>query len=175
MSEREDDDSDAPEEFTSEQGKQQDEEIIKVQRENKARVIRERKDWRRKQAQKLTPRAKPVEKQVEHETKAENQESQNDGGMLPQDIVNLLAANEKKNFSSDTEEDKQEEKQKPKRKRVKKFGVEPIILKELPPAPCLQSSLDFLKKRKMQVSRSSAVLDNPKQALRLLSSTGVLK
>ncbi|CBI14839.3 unnamed protein product, partial [Vitis vinifera] len=36
MSDR-DDDSDAPEEFTSEQGLRQDEEIRKVQRENKAR------------------------------------------------------------------------------------------------------------------------------------------
>ncbi|KAL9272554.1 hypothetical protein AKJ16_DCAP17477 [Drosera capensis] len=37
MANREDDDSDAPEEFTSEQGKLRDQEIIKVQRENKAR------------------------------------------------------------------------------------------------------------------------------------------
>ncbi|CBI38366.3 unnamed protein product, partial [Vitis vinifera] len=36
MSDR-DDDSDAPEEFTSEQGLRQDEEIRKVERENKAR------------------------------------------------------------------------------------------------------------------------------------------
>ncbi|GAB2224002.1 hypothetical protein Droror1_Dr00004747 [Drosera rotundifolia] len=172
MADREDDDSDAPEEFTSEQGKLRDEEIIKVQRENKARVIRERKERRRKLAQKLTPRAKPVEEPVENEKKAETQK---DEGMLPQDIVNLLAAKEKKVFSSDNEEDNKEKEQKPKKKRVKKLGDGLIILNDIRPPPCLQSSLDFLKKRNMQVARSSAVLNNPKQALRLLSTTGILK
>ncbi|KAL9260311.1 hypothetical protein AKJ16_DCAP05084 [Drosera capensis] len=174
MADREDDDSDAPEEFTSKQGKLRDEEIIKVQRENKARVIRERKERRRKLAQKLTPRAKPVEEPVEREKKTETQEIQNDEDMLPQDIVNLLAAKEKKVFSSDNEEDKEKE-QKPKKKRVKKLGDGLVILNEIPPPPCLQSSLDFLKKRNMQVARSSAVLNNRKQALRLLSTTGILK
>lgn len=54
------------------------------------------------------------------------------------------------------------------------YRVEPIILEEMPPAQCLQSSLEFLKKRKMQISRSSAVLNNSDQALRFLSTSGVL-
>ncbi|KAL9272555.1 hypothetical protein AKJ16_DCAP17478 [Drosera capensis] len=138
-----------------------------------SRVIRERNERRRKLTQKLTPQAKSGEEPVEHEKKAETQETQNDAGMLPQDIVNLLAAKEKKVFSSD--EDNGEKEQKPKKKRVKKLGAGLIILNDLRPPPCLQSSLDFLRKRNMQVARSSAVLNNPKQALRLLSTTGILK
>ncbi|MFS8033429.1 hypothetical protein Hanom_Chr17g01569431 [Helianthus anomalus] len=68
--------------------------------------------------------------------------------MLPDDIVKLLAANEK---------------------------MELVILKEIPPHLCLQNSLDFLKKHNMQVPRSFAVLDNSNQALRFLSLFGLLK
>ncbi|KAM0028387.1 hypothetical protein Hdeb2414_s0019g00551041 [Helianthus debilis subsp. tardiflorus] len=53
--------------------------------------------------------------------------------------------------------------------------MEPVILKEIPPPPCLHNSLEFLKKRKMQVPRSSAILDNSNQALRFLSSSGLLE
>ncbi|KAJ4963708.1 hypothetical protein NE237_023647 [Protea cynaroides] len=45
---------------------------------------------------------------------------------------------------------------------------------DIPPAQCLQNFLEFLKQRKMQVSRSSSVLNNPNQALRLLSSCDLL-
>lgn len=59
--------------------------------------------------------------------------------------------------------------------RAMLFGrLEPVILKEIPPPQCLENSMDFLKKRKMQVSRSPAVLNNSNQALRLLSKTGLL-
>lgn len=51
---------------------------------------------------------------------------------------------------------------------------ETVILKEMPPAQCLQNSMEFLKRRKMQVSRSTSVLKNANQALRLLSSQGSL-
>jgi hypothetical protein len=52
--------------------------------------------------------------------------------------------------------------------------VETIILKDMKPTQCLQNSLEFLKKRKMEVSRSSAVLNNSNQALRLISNSGLI-
>ncbi|XP_057768441.1 uncharacterized protein LOC130988576 [Salvia miltiorrhiza] len=165
-------DSDAPEEFTSEQGMQQDEEIRQVQKENKARVVREVKERRRQWAQKLTPRPLPKKIITEHETETK-EESLVNKGMLPDDIVKLLAEREKKVFTSDSEDEKVEKK--PKKRKTKKSGLEPVILKDLPAAQCVDSSLEFLKKRKMQVSRSSAVLNNSNQALRLLSKSGLLK
>ncbi|XP_052196794.1 uncharacterized protein LOC127804102 [Diospyros lotus] len=179
MSGREEDsDSDAPEEFTSEQGLEQDAEIRKVQMENKARVVREGKERRRQWAQKKTPRKPQSEEVVQEAVEIEtNQEPHDNRGMLPNDIVKVLAAREKQVFLSDSEEEKEkktEEKTKSKRKRTKYSRVEPVILKDIPPAPCLQSSLEFLKKRKMQVPRSSSVLNNSNQALRLLSGSGLL-
>ncbi|GAB4847052.1 hypothetical protein Ancab_026064 [Ancistrocladus abbreviatus] len=166
------DDSDAPEEFTTEQaplslsthrfflfhtGIKQDEEIRKVQRENKATVIREGKERRKKWAERLTPRPQPQPqssdevKKHEIETEA-RRESQINDGMLPEDIVNLLAAREKQVFLSDSdEEEKMEKKTKPKRVRPKKSGVNPIILEDIAPAHCVENSLEFLKKRKLQV------------------------
>uniref|UniRef100_A0A803MCN8 Uncharacterized protein n=1 Tax=Chenopodium quinoa TaxID=63459 RepID=A0A803MCN8_CHEQI len=151
MSSREDDDSDAPEEVSAQQGIQQDEEIRKALRLSKARARHEGKERRKKLAERLTPR------------------------MLPVDIVNLLAAREKQVFISDSEDEKEGKKLKPKKKRSKPSGVETVILKELPPSLCVQNSLEFLEKRKKQVPRSAAVLTNSKQALRLLSSSGLLK
>ncbi|GAB4847047.1 hypothetical protein Ancab_026059 [Ancistrocladus abbreviatus] len=173
------DDSDAPEEFTTEQGIKQDEEIRKVQRENKARVIREGKERRKKWAERLTPRPQPQSsdevKKNELETEA-RRESQINDGMLPEDIVNLLAAREKQVFLSDSDgEEKMEKKTKPKRGRPKKSGVNPIILKDIAPAHCVENSLEFLKKRKLQVPRSSAVLNNSNQAFRFLTTSGLLK
>ncbi|KAL8199369.1 hypothetical protein R6Q57_012937 [Mikania cordata] len=170
MSAREDSDSDAPEEFTAEQAIQKDEEIRTIQKENKARVLREGKERRRRWAEKLTPREPRLNKDIPDEDEAETPTSK---GMLPDEIVKLLAANEKKVFSSDSEEEKSEKK--PSKKKFKHSGKETVILKEISPPACLQNSLEFLKKRKMQVPRSSAVLDNSKQALRFLSSSGLLK
>ncbi|XP_042058009.1 ATP-dependent RNA helicase DBP4-like [Salvia splendens] len=167
-------DSDAPEEFTSEQGMQQDEEIRKVQKENKARVVREGKERRRQWAQNLTPRSLPKKDITEHEMENETREEHLvNEGMLPDNIVKLLAEREKKVFSSDSEDEKVEKKSK--RRKTRKSGLEPVILKDIPAAQCVESSLEFLKKRKMQVSRSSAVLNNSNQALRLLSKSGLLK
>ncbi|GMH06440.1 hypothetical protein Nepgr_008280 [Nepenthes gracilis] len=175
MSERDADDFDAPEEFTSEQGIQQDEEIRKVQRESNARIVREGKNGRRKWAERLTPRPPQNDEVIKKEVEAETRKgSDTNGGMLPEDIVSFLASREKQVFLSDTEEEKPVKKLKKKTKRPKKSGVEPVILKDIPPAHCLQNSLEFLKKRKMQVSRSSAVLNNSNQALRLLSTSGLL-
>lgn len=52
--------------------------------------------------------------------------------------------------------------------------LDPVILKDLPPPPCLQDAFEFLNKKKMQVSRSLAALNNSNQAFRLLSTSGVL-
>lgn len=181
MSNIEDDDSDAPEEFTFHQALQQDEEIRKVQQQSKARVQRERKERRKKLVERLTPRPKSKveasdgeDEMVEDEEEADaNKQSQVNTGMLPNDIVNLLAAREKQVFLSDSEDEKEE--RKPKKKKTKKSGVETVILKDLPPAHCVQNSLEFLKERRTRVPRSAAVLNNSKQALRLLSSSGLLK
>lgn len=180
MSDREDD-SDAPEEFTVDQGFLKNEEIAKVQKENEARVAREGKERRRQWAEKKTPRPSRA-----NETKVkENAQDVTDKeafpafegseGMLPNDIVEVLAAREKQAFASDSEEEYVEEKPISKKKRRKAFsGQETVILNELPPAQCLKNSLDFLKKRKMQVSRSHAVLNNSTQALRLLCTSSLL-
>ncbi|KAL0461497.1 UNVERIFIED_CONTAM: hypothetical protein Slati_0037300 [Sesamum latifolium] len=144
-----DSESDAPEEFTFQEGMQQDEEIGKVQRENKARVVREGKERRRKWAQKLTARSLPKEESRRDEEETESlEESQANKGMLPDEIVKMLAEREK---------------------------LEPVILKDIPPPQCVQNSLEFLRNEKMQVPRSSAVLNNSNQALRLLSTSGLLK
>ncbi|GLU13649.1 hypothetical protein SLE2022_302730 [Rubroshorea leprosula] len=175
MSEREDYDSDAPEEFTQEQGVQQDEEIRKVVKENKARAVREGKERRRLWAQKKTPKKSKEVNNVKDVVEAETEdEPRANIGMLPTNIVEMLAAREKQVFLSDSEDENSEEKPRKRKKKHKSSGLEPVILKEIPPAPCLQNSLDFLKKRKMQVPRSSSVLNNSNQALRLLSTTGVL-
>ncbi|KAJ4714995.1 UDP-N-acetylmuramoyl-L-alanyl-D-glutamate--2, 6-diaminopimelate ligase [Melia azedarach] len=178
MSEREDYDSDAPEEFTAEQGLQQDEQIRKVQKENKDRVRREGKERRRLWAQRKTPRPAKGDEDIQNVAEAEPEpenESLGTAGMLPSDIVEMLAAREKQVFLSDSEDEKAEVKPSSKRKKKKSSGLDPVILNDIPPPECLKSSLEFLKKRKMQVPRSSAVLNNSNQALRLLSTSGLLK
>ncbi|KAJ9562256.1 hypothetical protein OSB04_007416 [Centaurea solstitialis] len=244
MSGREDSDSEAPEEFTAEQAIQKDEELRTIQKENKARVLRERKERRRTWAQKLTPRVNKSSKDAAEEIETQPDDNK---GMLPDDIVKLLAANEKYSlqlaiifftllgkrgltymffvtgkFSTQTRRKKTPRKNQERRNpntrgrisathpvnkdhfdRVPFFNnlhpphesrqssvitstvtedvwlrfvltMEPVILKEIPSPPCLQNSLDFLKKRKMAVPRSSAVLDNSSQALRFLSASGLL-
>ncbi|KAL8171922.1 hypothetical protein V2J09_023726 [Rumex salicifolius] len=184
---RENEDSDAPEEFTAEEGLQQDQELQKVQRDNKARANRERKDRLRKKAKRFSPEPVQHEEVIEDDVEAQldqqsesnahmHRQSRINAGMLPNDVVNMLAAKEKQVFLSDSEDEKDERKQKPKKKKSKGSGVESvIILKDVPRAPGVKNSLEFLKRRKMQVPRSSAVLDNSDQALRFLSKSGLLK
>ncbi|CAK7339471.1 unnamed protein product [Dovyalis caffra] len=181
MSDREDSESDAPEEFTAEQGIQQDEEIRKVQKESKARVVREAKEKRRQLAQRKTPKPSKVNESVqdvvetENETETETEkEYLGTGGMLPSDIVQLLADREKKVFLSDSEDEKAEENRVRKRKKPRSSGKETVILKDMAPPRCLQNSLEFLNKKKMQLPRSSSVLNNPNQAFRLLTTSGLL-
>ncbi|WCJ31021.1 hypothetical protein M5689_012539 [Euphorbia peplus] len=176
MSDREDNDSDAPEEFTSEQAVKQDEELTKLHKENKTRVVREAKERRRQWAQKKTPRPPKVDESKQNvvESEPDQEEPLGTGGMLPNDIVELLAAREKKVFSSDSEDEKVESRSRPRKKKSKSSGMETVILNDMTPPPCIEKSLEFLKKKKMQVSRSSSVLNNASQALRLISSSGLL-
>ncbi|KAF6155754.1 hypothetical protein GIB67_007401 [Kingdonia uniflora] len=170
-----DDDSDVPEEVTAKQGLEQDEEIRKVEREHKTRVAQESKERRRRWSQRRTPRPSESAEHKEDATETEShQEAPDREGMLPNDIVNLLAARERQVFSSDSEVDDVEEKCSTKKKRTKSFGTEPVILTNIPHAQCLQNSLDFLKERKMQVSRSHSILKNSSQALRFISRSGLL-
>ncbi|KAG1327121.1 hypothetical protein COCNU_01G010550 [Cocos nucifera] len=166
-------DSDAPEEITTEEGIKQDEEIQKVQRENIRRVAREGKERRRQWAQRKAQPKSSEEHTAEIKKMEQQQEAPYIPGMLPSNIVEALAAREKQTFSSDSEE---EINHKPTRrkKKLKSSGPETVILKDIPPAQCLQNSMEFLKRRKMQVSRSTSILKNANQALRLLSSQGSL-
>ncbi|KAK7406610.1 hypothetical protein VNO78_08239 [Psophocarpus tetragonolobus] len=176
MSDREDKDSDAPEEFTTEQGLQQDEEIRRIQKENKARVVREGKERRRRWAQKLTPRpTKTVEKSQDVDGSEPQQESNTTvAGFLPDNIVQMLAAREKQVLFSDTNEEKDEIKPITSRKRKsRKSGLKPVVLSEMGPPVCLHNALEFLKEKKMSVPRSSAVLNNYNQAFRLVSRAGM--
>ncbi|KAL5099343.1 hypothetical protein RYX36_003670 [Vicia faba] len=183
-----DNDSDAPEEFTAEQGIQLDEEIRKIKRENTIRVNTEEKERRRKRAQKLTPQPSKAAKKSVSITESEEEPNNDAGflpesivqrnkalGFLPKNIVEKLAAREK--LVSLTDTNKEEHGIKPtisKKRKSKDWGFEPCILSELGPPPCLQSALDFLKERKMAVPRSSAVLKNSNQASRLISSSGII-
>ncbi|KAL9661266.1 hypothetical protein QQ045_026090 [Rhodiola kirilowii] len=178
MPDREASDSDAPEEFTKEEGLQLEQGIRKIQKENKERLKREGKERRKKWSENKTPKPSPAEVviQDEEEEDEEEEEPHHNKGMLPKDIIDHLAAREKQTFSSDSEEDYNEEKKRlAKKKRAKTDGTNAIILNNLPPPPCLQNGLDFLKKRKMQVPRSNAVLNNSSKALRLMYSSGLLK
>ncbi|XP_057759023.1 uncharacterized protein LOC130979579 [Arachis stenosperma] len=183
MFDREDSDSDAPEEFTALQGIQQDEEIRKIQKESKARVAREGKERRRKWAEKLTPRQSKESKDTAQGEEddvlgSEPQHNSNPAsGFLPDDIVKMLAAREKQVFLPDSDEEKEKAKTKlatSKKRKSKNSGLEPVILSELGPPQCVQGALEFLKKRKMSVQRSSSALNNSNRAFRLLSKSGVI-
>ncbi|KAK1588484.1 hypothetical protein Q3G72_023817 [Acer saccharum] len=136
-------------------------EYSKIRRYKKSRkitrpgmVVREGKERRRLWAQRKTPRSskRGENKECERiqdvaETEPEKESTAN-VRMLPSDIVDLLASREK---------------------------LETFTLNDMPPPQCLKNSLEFLKKRKTQVARSYVVLNNPNKALRLLSTTGLLK
>ncbi|CAL9061910.1 unnamed protein product [Musa banksii] len=167
-------DSDAPEELTAAEGIKQDEEIRKVQRENVMRVAHENKERRRQWAQRKT-QPKQKKEGVEAEETEQPDEAPSIPGMLPSNIVAVLAAREKLTFSSDSEEEIVKQKNTKRKKKKKASGPETILLKDIPPPQCLENSLEFLKRRKMQVPRSSSILKNADQALRLLSSKGSLR
>ncbi|CAI0554329.1 unnamed protein product [Linum tenue] len=209
MSKSEDYDSDAPEEFTAEQGIELDAEIRKIQKENKSRIAREGKALRRKWAERKTPRPSKkgdegVQDTVETEDGDEEDGSLTAKGMLPSDIVQQLAAREKycsllslfpsiclgtgfqlltrgcqpclcrKVFFTESDDEDGNAKLPPRKKKARGSGPQTVILNEISPPPCLQNSLEFLKKNKMRLSRSSAVLNNSSQALRFISTSGLL-
>ncbi|KAI4314910.1 hypothetical protein L6164_027773 [Bauhinia variegata] len=126
MSDREDNDSDAPE------GIQQDEEVRKILRESNAGCIRDRNSARVKWVLDFF---------------------QTTSFKCLQLVISK--------FSNET-------------LMMRKPNLEPVILSGVGPPQCLRSSLEFLKKKKMGVSRSSAVLNNSNQALRLLSGSSVI-
>ncbi|KAJ3708102.1 hypothetical protein LUZ61_011807 [Rhynchospora tenuis] len=180
-------DSDAPEELTVGEGTRQHEEIRKAQRDHVARVAKEGKERRRQLAQKRALDNSEKEKnkakrnkksgddQLEQEQEDENRMVP---GMLPKDIVDILAAREKQTFASDSEEEIFDQKGAVKKKNNKKKrenkGPETVVLSDMPPPQCLTTSIDFLNRRKMQTPRSTSVLKNADRALCLLSSKGGL-
>lgn len=158
------------------------------------RVNIEEKERRRKWAQKLTPRPSKATKKSRDISKTESEQELNTEksedvsntesqqkpnasvGFLPKSIVDMLAAKEKKNLLTETDEEEDKLKATTSRKRKSKdSGSEPVIVSKPAPPQCLKSALDFLKERKMSVPRSSAVLKNSNQALRLLSSSGIIR
>lgn len=171
-------DSDVPEELTAQQGVEQDEEIRRVHKENERRVAQEGKQRRRQRAQRMAEAKSRNEGVADVDIEQKDGEEQTDvpniPGMLPSNIVNLLAAREKQVFSSDSEEEIVNVKPTKNKKRQKSSGPETVILTNIPQAQCAQNSMEFLKRRKMQVPRSTAVLKNADQALRLLTSKGGL-
>ncbi|MBA0643328.1 hypothetical protein Goklo_027636, partial [Gossypium klotzschianum] len=127
-------------------------------------VRREGKERRRLWAQRKTPRQSTKVEKVQEDVETEtDEESQAKKGLLPTNIVEMLSSREKQVFLSDSEDEKAEVNPIPRKKKKKNSGVEPVILNDIPPPQCLQSSLEFLKKRKMQVPRSSLVLKNSNQ------------
>ncbi|KAJ8634470.1 hypothetical protein MRB53_009315 [Persea americana] len=170
-----DDDSDAPEELTAQQGIEQEEELRRVQKQNKIRVTQEGKERRRLWAQRKTQQSSAGGGAIEVSENKLHQETQDTLEMLPNDIVDLLASREKQVFHFDSEDEITNNKPTPKKKKLRNVGDKPVILKDIPPAECLHNSMDFLKKRKMKVPRSASVLKNSNQALRLLSTHGLLR
>ncbi|CAA7035824.1 unnamed protein product [Microthlaspi erraticum] len=164
------DSDDAPEEFTQEQAKLQDVALWKLQRENTDRIAREKKESRRLLAEKITPRkSKKIETfEEEDEEEEEAAESLANKGFLSKDIIDFLAQREKLNSGPDSEEEEANE-ERPRKKKQKSSGIETVIYKDIPPPKCLKTGLAFLKKRKSQVPRSSSILKNSGQALRLVT------
>ncbi|KAJ4914190.1 hypothetical protein Rs2_08811 [Raphanus sativus] len=174
-----DSDSDGPpEEFTQEQAKVEDAALRKIQRDNKARVAREKKESRRHLAAKITPRKSRKNESFEEEEpeEEEDREALANKGLLSKDVIDFLAEREKPKNSSEFEEEEEEtNKEHPRKKKHKSSGIETVIYKEIPPPECLKTGLDFLKKRKAQVPRSSSILKNSTQALRLITGAASSK
>ncbi|OEL18905.1 hypothetical protein BAE44_0020073 [Dichanthelium oligosanthes] len=170
----------APEELTAIQGVEKHEEISKVEKDSAIRVTRERKEQRKRWAQRRAsskqdeqaPNEVPAEDTRQSE---ENEETHTIPGMLPSSVIEMLAAREKQTFSSDSEEENAKQKVKKRKKRMKTSGPETILLKDVRSTQHVKNALDFLEQRKNQVPRSNAVLKNANKALRLLSSKGCAK
>ncbi|CAG7886123.1 unnamed protein product [Brassica rapa] len=173
-----DSDSDGPpEEFTQEQAKVEDAALRRIQRENKARVAREKKESRRHLLEKITPKKSRKIETFEGEEETEEEEDHEalaNKGFLSKNIIDFLAQREKLKNSSDSEQE-EANKEHPRKKKQKSSGIETVLYKEIPPPECLKTGLAFLKKRKAQVPRSSSILKNSSQALRLITGAASTK
>ncbi|KAF2541651.1 hypothetical protein F2Q68_00028702 [Brassica cretica] len=176
-----DSDSDGPpEEFTQEQAKVEDAALRRIQRENKARVAREKKESRRHLLEKITPKKSRKIETFEEEEEEEEAEEEEDPealankGFLSKNIIDFLAQREKQKNGSDSEQE-EANKQHLRKKKQKSSGIETVLYKEIPPPECLKTGLAFLKKRKAQVPRSSSILNNSSQALRLITGAASAK
>ncbi|KMZ73724.1 hypothetical protein ZOSMA_142G00230 [Zostera marina] len=155
----------APDEVSFKEGSRYDEEILQVQRKNKARVARERKERRRLWAQRKLPQKSKIK---EHPNDAPE--------LLPSNIISFLANRENNGILSDSEEmETVENTSRAKKSKLQVFSDDEIaIKKDLQLPSCAENSLAFLKRRQMQVPRSRAVLINANRALRFLSAKGGL-
>ncbi|XP_015689617.1 DNA ligase 1 [Oryza brachyantha] len=173
----------APEELTAVQGVEKHDEISKVEKDSAIRVSQQEKERRRRWAQRRTSskpnneepldlKDKDTKQEEENEGNEENEERHTIPGMLPTDVIEMLAAREKQTFTSDSEEEITNQKVQKRKKRLKTSGPETILLKDVRSTQHVKNALDFLEKRKNQVPRSDAVLKNANKALRLLSSKG---
>ncbi|CAF2146530.1 unnamed protein product [Brassica napus] len=174
-----DSDSDGPpEEFTQEQAKVEDAALRRIQRENKARVAREKKESRRHLLEKITPKkSRKIETFEEEEEEVEEEEDHEalaNKGFLSKNIIDFLAQRDKQKNGSDSEQE-ETNKEHPRKKKQKSSGIETVLYKEIPPPECLKTGLAFLKKRKAQVPRSSSILKNSSQALRLITGAASTK
>ncbi|KAF8691319.1 hypothetical protein HU200_040446 [Digitaria exilis] len=141
------------------------------------RVTQEGKERRKRWAKRRTSSKpnKKAPKEVEDEDtrqSEENEETHTMPGMLPNSVIEMLAAREKVTFSSDSEEESVKQKVQKRKKRTKTSGPETILLKDVRATQHVKNALDFLEQRKNRVPRSNAVLKNANKALRLLSSKG---
>ncbi|XP_052142020.1 uncharacterized protein LOC127761729 [Oryza glaberrima] len=173
----------APEELTAVQGVEKHDEISKVEKDSAIRVSQQEKERRRRWAQRRTSSKpdkkeplevedKDIKQKAENEEDEESEETHTMPGMLPTNVIEMLAAREKQTFSSDSEEEITNQKVQKRKKRLKSSGPETILLKDVRSTQHVKNALAFLEQRKNQVPRSNAVLKNANKALRLLSSKG---
>jgi hypothetical protein len=200
----------APEELTAVQGVEKHDEISKVEKDSAIRVSQQEKERRRRWAQRRTSSKpdkkeplevedKDIKQKAENEEDEESEETHTMPGMLPTNVIEMLAAREKQTFSSDSEEEITNQKVQKRKKRLKSSGYffhvlqshmnyvemllmlvllpmfvrpETILLKDVRSTQHVKNALAFLEQRKNQVPRSNAVLKNANKALRLLSSKG---
>uniref|UniRef100_A0A0D9VD30 Uncharacterized protein n=1 Tax=Leersia perrieri TaxID=77586 RepID=A0A0D9VD30_9ORYZ len=172
----------APEELTAVQGVEKHDEISKVEKDSAIRKSQQEKERRRRWGQRRAsskPGKEPLEvedkdtkQKAEKEEHEEDEETHTMPGMLPTDVIEMLAAREKQTFSSDSEEEVANQKIKKRKKRLETSGPKTILLKDVRSTQHVKNAHDFLERRKNQVPRSNAVLKNANKALRLLSSKG---
>ncbi|GJN19203.1 hypothetical protein PR202_gb06450 [Eleusine coracana subsp. coracana] len=142
------------------------------------RATREGKERRKRWAQRKasSKSEKRSQRKVEDEESKQNEESEETHtipGMLPADVIEMLAAREKQTFESDSEEEYVKPKAQKRRKKLKTTGPEMILLKDVRATEQIKNAIDFLEHRKHLVPRSNAVLKNAHTAFRLMSKRNI--